>query len=59
MQTFCTLSDVPRQLAAWRGVQKKVTNYFIFDQLYIPEHKETMMTLASNSKSFELSQKGS
>ena len=32
------------------GPPEKVTNYFTFNQLYFPEHKKTMTTVASNSK---------
>ena len=37
---------------AYGGCPEKVTNCFIFDQLYILEHKEHMIVVASNSKSY-------
>ena len=50
-------SDVPRQFRLGRECQEKVTNYFIFDELYFPGHKETMMRVASNCKLIAILQK--
>ena len=36
-------------VAARLGGQEKETNFFIFDQIYFPQHKGIMMIVANNT----------